>query len=287
MTWVSWGGVAIGVIAASGISIAAIGSWRWNKNARVMLTVLEAARSRMSSAPYDRREIEGLPLPVQRYFRAVLKEGQAMVSAVALTQSGTFNMNEAISSWKPFTASQRVTTNRPGFIWDARIAMFPAIHVYVHDAYIAGEGMLHASLLGMYSLADTKGGRDAALGELMRYLPEAAWYPTALLPRNGIVWEAIDDSAARATISDGDWHVTMTFWFNSDGLIDTVHSNGRSRLVGNQVETMPWQGRFRNYEERNGMKIPLYGEVEWLTPEGPKPYFRGTLTSISFEFFKS
>ena len=30
------------------------------------------------------REIEGLPAPVQRYFRAVLTDGQAIVSAVVL-----------------------------------------------------------------------------------------------------------------------------------------------------------------------------------------------------------
>lgn len=283
MTWMGWAGIAIVLIAVAGVTLKAYGAWRWRENAKTLLARLDSSRSSKSSAPYSSREMEGLPSSVQRYFRAVLKEGQPMVMAVTLTQSGTFNMNEAEPSWKAFTASQRVTTSRPGFVWDACILMFPGISVFVHDAYIAGEGILHASFLGVYSLADAKGGRDAALGELMRYLPEAAWYPTALLPRNGIIWEAIDDNAARATISDGEWHVTMTFRFNSEGLIDTVYSDGRSRLVGKRVETMPWQGRFKNYEERNGMKIPLYGEVEWLTPEGPKPYFRGTLTSIAYE----
>jgi hypothetical protein len=30
--------------------------------------------------------------------------------------------------------------------------------------------------------------------------------------------------------------------------------------------------------------VPLEAEVEWLTPEGPKPYYRGKLTTISFEY---
>ncbi|MFN0194764.1 MAG: DUF6920 family protein [Aestuariivirga sp.] len=284
MSWIKWAGLALLVLAALGFSLAACGSWRWRENTQSLLRRLEAARGPSASAPYDPREIDGLPLPVQRYFRAVLKEGQPMVTAATITQSGTFNTNEAEPSWNLFTASQRVTTKRPGFIWDARIAMYPGVPVHVHDAYIGGEGILHAALLGLFTLADVKGGRNAAQGELMRYLPEAAWYPTALLPRNGILWEAIDDTAARATISDGDWHVTMTFRFNGGGLIDTVHSEARSRLVGERVEMMPWQGRFRNYAERGGMKVPLYGEVEWLTPEGPRPYFRGTITSIAYQF---
>ncbi len=286
MSWMKWTVVAMAIVAISGVSIKAYGAWHWNESAKAMLARLEAARKPLSSATYDPKEIESLPLPVQRYFRAVLKKGQPMISAVTLTQTGTFNMNEAEPSWKPFTANQRVTTNRPGFIWDARIAMFPAVPVHVHDAYIAGEGLLHASLLGLFTLADVTGGRDAALGELMRYLPEAAWYPTALLPRYGIIWEAIDDTSAHATISDGDWRVTMTFRFTNDGLIDTVYSEGRSRSVGKDITTMPWQGRFKNYEERDGMKVPLYGEVEWLTPEGSKPYFRGTVTTFAFEFAK-
>jgi hypothetical protein len=283
MSWIKWMAFAIMLIAILAAGIKAFGAWRWKKSAQALSARLEAARDPIAGTPYDPREIEGLPLPVQRYFRAVLREGQPIISAITITQSGTFNMNEATPSWKPFIALQRVTTRRPGFVWDARISMFPGVPVHVHDAYIAGEGILHASLLGVFALADFKGGRDAAQGELMRYLPEAAWYPTALLPRHGIVWEVVDDTSARATISDGEWNVTMTFRFNSEGLIDTVHAEARGRLVGKQVEYMPWQGRFRDYALRDGMKVPLYGEVEWLTPEGPKPYFRGTLTSIAYE----
>ncbi len=57
--------------------------------------------------------------------------------------------------------------------------------VRVHDAYVAGEGILHASLLGLFSLVDMRGGGDLAEGELMRFFAEAAWYPTALLPTQG------------------------------------------------------------------------------------------------------
>jgi hypothetical protein len=284
MWWIKWIGLAIGVIVILWLCLTVYGSRRWLKVSRRLVARLEAARTKSVDAPYRTREIESLPLPVQRYFRAVLKDGQPMVSAVKLKQSGIFSMNEEAPSWKSFTASQCVTTNRPGFIWDARIATYPVVPLHIHDAYIKGEGILHASLLGLFTLADMEGGRDAALGELLRYLPEAVWYPTALLPRNGIIWEAIDDHSALATISDGELKATMTFGFNSEGLIDTFYSEARSRLVGKHSEMMPWQGRFKNYAERSGMLVPLYGEVEWLTPEGPKPYFRGTVTSIVYVF---
>jgi hypothetical protein len=31
------------------------------------------------------------------------------------------------------------------------------------------------------------------------------------------------------------------------------------------------------------MQIPLEGEVAWLLPEGPKPYWRGRITDIAYE----
>ena len=45
----------------------------------------------------------------------------------------------------------------------------------------------------------------------------------------------------------------------------------------------PWQVRVWNYAERDGMIIPLEGEVAWLLPAGPYPYWRGKLKAISYE----
>lgn len=60
--------------------------------------------------------------------------------------------------------------------------MLPGLPVRVHDAYITGEGMLHASLFGLVSVADQRGTPEMAQGELLRFFAEDTWYPTALLP---------------------------------------------------------------------------------------------------------
>jgi hypothetical protein len=232
----------------------------------------------------DFRELEGLPAPVQRYFRAVLKEGQPMVAGVRVRHTGTFNMGETTDQWKPFTSDQKVVAQRPGFDWNGRVAMMPGLPVRVHDAYVAGEGILHASLLGLFPVVDMRGTGDVAEGELMRFLAEAAWYPTALLPSQGVRWEAVDDRSAYATLIEGEISITMLFTFNEEGLIDTVRAQARGRAVGGEVVPTPWHGRFSNYEERGGMRVPLDGEVAWLLPEGEKPYWRGHITEIVYEF---
>jgi hypothetical protein len=160
----------------------------------------------------------------------------------------------------------------------------PGLLVRVHDAYVVGEGMLHASLLGLSPMVDMRGTGDVAQGELMRFFAEAAWYPTALLPSQGVRWEAGDDRSALATLTEGDISITLLFAFDEEGLIDTVRAEARGRTVGDEVVPTPWQGRFWNYEERGGMRVPLDGGVAWLLPEGEKPYWRGHITEIDYRF---
>jgi hypothetical protein len=161
--------------------------------------------------------------------------------------------------------------------------MLPGLPVRVHDAYVAGDGILHATLLGLITLADLRGTREMAQGELMRYLAEAPWYPTALLPSQGVRWEAVDGDSARATLMDGDVGVTLLFRFDEEGLITSVRAEARGRTVRGAVVPTPWEGRWWNYEVRDGMRAPMEGEVVWLLQEGPKAYWRGRVTRMEYE----
>lgn len=202
-----WLKLIAGALALAAIAVAAAnvyGAWRWDAGTRALRARLDAGRQPVRPARYDARELEGLPAPVQRYFRAVLKDGQPMVAAARLEHAGTFNASEAGEQWKAFTSTEYVVTRRPGFDWDGRIAMLPGLPVRVHDAYVAGEGILHATLLGLVTLAELRGTPEMAAGELMRYLAEAPWYPTALLPSQGVRWEPVNESSALATLGDGE-----------------------------------------------------------------------------------
>jgi hypothetical protein len=106
---------------------------------------------------YDPRELGLLPPPVQRYFRVVLREGQPLITGARFTHVGTFNMGETEPNWRAFSSSQVVTTRRPGFVWDGRLRMVPGLNAFVHDAYVAGDGLLHATLLGVVTVADIRG----------------------------------------------------------------------------------------------------------------------------------
>ena len=70
------------------------GAYRWNVGTKELRARLDAARVPVRPQTVDFRELEGLPAPVQRYFRLALKEGQPTVAGVRVGHSGTFNMGE-------------------------------------------------------------------------------------------------------------------------------------------------------------------------------------------------
>lgn len=291
MIWLKWTLILGAAGALAAVVLTLLGAARWKASTGELSAGLEAARQAPATTRYDAaRELAGLPAPVQRYFRAVLQDGQPLVTAVQIEHHGSFNLGTlGAERWRPFTSTQRVTTQRPGFVWDGRVAAAPALAVLVHDAYIAGEGLLHATLLGLVSLTNQR-GRSAepgglAQGEFLRYCAETAWYPTALLPSQGVRWSAVDEQAAQATMTDGPISATLLFRFDpATGFIESVRAEARGRSVGDAVVPTPWEGRWSNHAEQAGLRVPMRGEVAWLTPQGRLAYWRGDVVALRYEF---
>lgn len=272
----------LGLLFAVAVA-ALVGAFFWRRRTLRLRGELEATRRPVEPTTYDASELQGLPRPVRRYFESVLEPGQGLVAAVTIRHAGEFNLEESGERWAPLRSSQRSVSRPPGFLWDARIRPVPGMSVFVHDAYVGTEGHLRARLLGLLTLTEQPPSPELARGELMRFLAEAAWYPTAFLPSQGVVWEPLDDTSARASLVDGSTEVTLTVRFDHRGLIDRVRAEDRPRLVdGGQVPT-PWEGRFSTYERRSGMLIPLEAEVGWSLPEGWAPYWRGRIVQIEHD----
>ncbi|MCS6883167.1 MAG: hypothetical protein RMK84_06640 [Oscillochloridaceae bacterium] len=260
------------------------GALRWQRAIGALHAKMYAARLPAGVRPYDPRDLADLPVPVQRYFRTVLKEGQPVVASARVKFTGVFNMSQTAEQWRPLTSTQHVVTRHPGFVWDARIGMAPGMPIYVYDAYVAGTGALAARLLGLFTVAEMPASPELNHGELMRFLAEAVWYPTALLPGQGVEWEAIDDTRAAATLRDGATSVRLVFQFDAQGLIDSVRADDRYRDVNGTLVPTPWQVRCWDFQARDGMLVPLQGEVAWLLPQGPHPYWRGRIERVEYHY---
>jgi hypothetical protein len=122
-----------------------------------------------------------------------------------------------------------------------------------------------------------------AVATLQRYLAEAAWMPTALLPAAGVQWTAIDDSTARATLRHNGASARVDMHFGAGGEIVRVTAD-RYRDVDGVAALTPWEGRFEDYRSLEGMKVPLRAEVGWILDDGWFPYWRGRNVHIIYEY---
>jgi len=284
---VLWAKLISAAVVSAGVGLgtaAWFGSARWNHRSSQLVEKFTGAIPRVEAETVDFGELERLPAPVSRYFRRVLKEGQPIIRSVRVTQRGGFRVRKANDGWNTFEATQHFSAGPPGFVWDAVIHMAPLMSVRVRDAYVGGRGSMQGKLLALVPVVDAHAGKELDAGTLQRYLAEAVWFPTALLPRAGVKWSAMDGDRASATLTDSGTTVSLEFRFNEAGEITEVFSPGRYREVNGEYELTPWAGRFRSYEERGGMLIPVEAEVEWRLRDGSFPYWKGRIVEVEYDF---
>lgn len=276
--------VATGTLIAGVAGLIFFGTARWRTGTATLVGQLRREGTAAPPAVFTPGDLEQLPTPVARYLRAVLPESGQVIRYARLTQRGRFLTRPTPDGWRPFQAVEHFTATPPGFVWDARIRMLPGLTVMVRDGFVGGRGTMVGTAMGLRRLLAIEGTPAISSGALQRYLAEAVWLPTALLPSQGVAWAPLSDSSARATLSAGATTVSVDFHFGADGLVGRIFTAGRERdLGGGRSVPTPWQGRFSRYEQRAGFRIPLAGEVEWMLPEGPQPYWRGEIIQATYE----
>jgi len=271
--------VAGGVAALSAAAVAA-GTLRWKRETARAVARLAGAAPDEGAAVFTRDDLAGLPAPVARYFEFALAPGQPMIRRARVEHAGDFAMRPG--AWVPFTSVQHVAVRPPGFVWDASIHMTPGPATRVRDGYLEGEGSTYGAVAGVVPVVRQRGSPELAAGALMRYLAEAPWFPTALLPREGVTWTPVDDGTARATLIDRGTTVSVDFRFGARGEIVAL-SALRYRDVDGRGVLTPWAAEWSRYERVGGMMVPTEGEVAWLLPEGRHAYWRARVVRAEYE----
>jgi hypothetical protein len=271
--------VLTGLIGAAVVASIA-GTSTWTRATQAAVDALASS----PAAPAAQRlflhqSTNALPPPVARYLRAAVTDIHPIVRSAIATQEAEFFINGA---WRPLRATQHFTVAPPGFVWDARISMAPLLDVSVRDAYVLGRGAMQASLLGVYALADQADTPALNAGALQRFLGEAIWFPTALLPSAAVTWAPRDERSAVATLRDGATAVSLAFEF-ADGKVRTI-SGDRFRESRGRYTLEPWRIECGEHAEREGMTIPLRCEVSWITNGRAEPYWRGRITAIAYRY---
>lgn len=175
----------------------------------------------------------------------------------------------------PLEADQWLATGYANFVWLADGSM-SGIPVRVLDSFVDRAGRLEARLVGILPVAVGR-GPDFDRGELQRYLSELPVHPDAILNNAELTWRQLDD----ATVEVGSGSASVRFSFDAGGDITAMAADDRPMTVGNRTVPTPWRGIYGAYKQFGRYRIPSYGEVGWVLPEGLATYWRGEI--ISYE----
>ena len=219
---------------------------------------------------YD--QLEGLPAPVQRYFKHVLPEGQPYVETVRLKHDGRFKTG-VDKDWTDIKGEQYFTSATPGFLWVGKTSLFTA-----RDMYIRDQGRLVVKLFSLIKVVDEK-GRHVDQGELLRWLGESVWFPTNLLPRENLEWSPISDTSARVTYTHNGISVYLDLFFNEKDEIARIET--KRYMEKGRLEK--WFGELSDYREVNGMKIPMHIQASWDLKEKTHTYADFQIQKIEFD----
>ncbi len=229
-------------------------------------------------------QLNGLPQPVARYLKLALTHGHEAPHRIRISQDGDIRLKNEEDAWKRFSAREYLQTDQPAFVWDARVDMVSSLFdARVVDNYEQGRAGMRVRLMSALPLVNESDKPELAEGALMRYLGEAVWCPSILLPRRGLQWEAIDEKSARAVLTDRGYTVSLTFHFNERNEVERVETDRRYREVDGRYVPTPWTGYFRDYADRGDMHIPLRAAAQWNLPEGDFTYWRGRVRSIEYD----
>ena len=178
--------------------------------------------------------------------------------------------------WIPLKAQQWYSVQPPGFVWDGTLHIGPIPLVRARDMYRRGEGRMLIKVASFFTVADAK-GKEMDQGEMMRYLSEMIWFPSAFLEDN-ISFEAADATSVRVTLTNHGRTATGTLFFDTKGrLIEFV---GR-RYAGGDLVT--WSVPITAYGEMEGMNLPVRGKAVRKLAKGDQEYIDITITELHHE----
>lgn len=194
-------------------------------------------------------------------------------TGVRLTQTGRMKRSLDADAWMSFTATQTISTQACEFDWRARAGPFGLVSA--RDALKEGEGQFDVTALGFVPIVRAKRSSALMRGELMRYLAELAWAPDAILRNTALRWRVDGPDKLTVSAGSGDAAAEVVLSLDSEGRIVGSFAPDRPRSASAPFLPTPWQGRFSDYRQHDGLWIPFAGEVAWMIDGKEEIYWQG------------
>lgn len=224
-------------------------------------------------------DIENLPVPVQNWVRRSGAFGRPYINAGKVLQKAEIKLKPEQENWMPAKAVQYTTIDKPGFIWSVDVKMNGLFRFAGRDKFQNGNGEMLIKMNSLFNIVKERGNKlDEST--MQRYLGEMVWFPSLALSEY-IIWDAINDHTARATMTYMGTSASGTFSFNANG---DVTKFSALRYKGNEADDKryEWVIQTEDFDTFEGIRVPSKITATWKLEEGDWSWLKMEVTEIQY-----
>jgi hypothetical protein len=190
-----------------------------------------------------------------------------------LRQTGEIRLN-LNRPWRSFEAHEDIDARKLEFRWAAKVRVAPMVHATMTEAFQDGHGSTEGRLLGVQ--VQRAAGAEIDATQLIRLMSELIWCPMAL-GHPDLVFDSVDSRTLRVGLKHDGALRRVTIRVDDVGRVLEAKAEGRPRLIGKATLAADWFGRFGDYKELDGVRMPVTSELAWALPDGRFTYLRGRI----------
>ncbi|WP_370325372.1 DUF6544 family protein [Euzebya sp.] len=205
---------------------------------------------------------DGLPAPVDRFYRTVYGDGVPVVDSAVITGRGTIRI-----AGLTFPARFRFShVSGRAYRHHIQLTAFGARLTAVDEWYVDG----HARLELPFGVSE---GPNVDQGANLALWAEAVWMPSVWVTDPRVRWEPVDDTSAVLRMPFGHVEETFTVRFDPDtGLLASMASQ---RFKGeDDTARTGWLNETPDWGHVDGYPVPLVATVTWADEDSPWAHLR-------------
>jgi hypothetical protein len=213
---------------------------------------------------------EGLPAPVERFYKTVYGDAVPVIDAVIIKGRAR------ISPFGVKLPARFIFVHNAGRDYRHYIeaTWFGIPLMKVNEGYLDGKSFFESPMGNIYN--DPSNNQAANLA----VWAEATWFPSIWITDPRVEWEAVDDHTALMFVPFEDKEESFVLRFNPDtGLLDSMEAM-RYRDSGPDAKKVLWITRSIEGKKIEGTNLDAIGSATWLDQGIPWAVF--TLEEVNY-----
>jgi hypothetical protein len=233
---------------------------------------------------YQPAMVSALPEPARRFFNFAIEPGTRLSTVVQLTMVGDLSLGSKEAPKYQRMSARQVLAAPYGFVWEIE-AGTGLMRISGSDGMLKDQSWTRFWLRRVVPVVRVGGDADHLRSSFGRVVAEAAfWTPAFLLPREGVVWSAVDSDTARVTVTHGALTQALVIRVDETGQPLWVSlprwTNANEEKV---YRNQPFGGELSDFRSVSGYRVPFQvdGGNFFGTPEY-FPFYKARLTALRF-----